>query len=101
VLEDEIATGLAAVRRFGAGGSHCLCHGAFGNLAPLIRDGHVEEANSLARRAVEEYRSEGRWRCGIASYAPTPGLMSGLAGIGMGLLSMAAPSTLDILTLEL
>ena len=41
------------------------------------------------------------YRCGIASYVEIPGLMTGLAGIGYGLLRLAVPEDVpSVLLLE-
>ena len=41
------------------------------------------------------------WLCGVALGVETPGLMTGLAGIGYGLLRLADPHRVpDLLTVE-
>ena len=39
--------------------------------------------------------------CGIPKGIETPGLMTGLAGIGLGLLQLAGDEVVDVLTLTL
>ncbi|MBN9683450.1 MULTISPECIES: type 2 lanthipeptide synthetase LanM family protein [unclassified Corallococcus] len=96
-LRDEVVAGLATVQREGFGGSHCLCHGDVGNLEVLHLAGEVlgdgawkEAARSRAARVLAQGQ-DGVWRCGLPRFTEAPGLMLGLAGIGMGLLRLAAP----------
>ncbi|QAT87205.1 lanthionine synthetase C family protein [Corallococcus coralloides] len=96
-LRDELRAGLATVQREGFGGSHCLCHGDMGNLEVLHLAGEVlgdeawkEAAYSRAARVLAQGQDE-TWRCGLPRFTEAPGLMLGLAGIGMGLLRLAAP----------
>jgi type 2 lantibiotic biosynthesis protein LanM len=86
----ELATALETTVRAGTAGSHCLCHGALGNAEALLMAGRREEARGLAARVLQE-RREGGWRCGLPRGNTTPGLMVGLAGIGLGLLRVAQP----------
>lgn len=74
---------------------HSLCHGELGNLellAGAIAAGHTELAGEHARRTniVLDQLSNGP-RCGTPAGVPSPGLMTGLAGIGYGLLRQAVP----------
>jgi lantibiotic modifying enzyme len=91
----------------GFGLNHSICHGALGNIEPLcyaarVLDDpqyhkHVEERTAMILNSIEEYG----WRCGIPSGLETPGLMSGIAGIGYALLRLAAPEAVPcLLTLE-
>ncbi len=79
--------------------NHGLCHGALGNLEPLLRAGpsraHVVEAH-LARCWAE--RGLDDWRCD--TQVPTASLMKGLAGIGLCLLRLAGQATPNVLTLK-
>jgi lantibiotic modifying enzyme len=78
-------------------GSHCLCHGDLGNLelflaaAEVMRDQRWRHAAGL--RAAEILASIERhgWQCGTPLGVQVPGLMTGLAGIGLGLLRVAEP----------
>lgn len=100
-LTDEIALGLEACARIAAGGSHCLCHGAAGNIEPFIDGGadHQKRVAGLAERMLDEIRTGG-WRSGYDGYVEAPGLMTGLAGIGYGLLRISAPETPSVLRLD-
>lgn len=90
---------LRAVRStaaFGRDGNDSLCHGALGNLelfAAAARAGvaQAEEHYAPARDALLDGIEERGPVCGTPGGIPTPGLMTGLAGIGHGLLRIAAP----------
>ncbi|AUY52565.1 type 2 lantipeptide synthetase LanM [Streptomyces sp. CB01881] len=67
---------------------HSLRHGELGLLEPLVElmptdAGHRRTAARLVR-SVEQQGA----RCGTPSEVPTPGLLTGLAGIGYGLLRL-------------
>jgi class II lanthipeptide synthase len=81
----------------GFGQSHCLCHGDLGNLDFLLQvarrrgDAGLERAVArLAQQVLAGIERDG-WRCGTRGGLESPGLMHGLAGIGYGLLRLAAP----------
>jgi type 2 lantibiotic biosynthesis protein LanM len=102
-IDAAVATTLAA----GAGESHCLCHGELGNLELLLSSGRafgdgelVVKAKRMAGSIVLDARDSG-WVCGNPLRVESPGLMTGLAGIGYGLLRMAAPARVpSVLMLE-
>jgi type 2 lantibiotic biosynthesis protein LanM len=104
----EIAQALAATLEQDAGsGSQCLCHGSLGNLELLSRarglPEHARLAAEVPRRAARILADIERrgWVCGLPGGVETPGLMYGLAGIGYGLLRLAAPDRVpSVLTLE-
>ncbi|MCG8459457.1 MAG: type 2 lantipeptide synthetase LanM family protein [Holophagales bacterium] len=90
----------------GFGGNHSLCHGDLGNAEILLRLAEDlgeaswrQEALRHTTRVAAEVAA-GAWKCGLPRHAETPGLMLGLAGIGLGLLRLAAPdrvpSVLDL-----
>ena len=89
------------------GGSDCLCHGELGNLEALLPFARLTgraELGALVRRrasaAVRRARREG-WRCGITPDWNVPGLMTGLSGIGYGLMRLYWPEdTPSLLALE-
>jgi type 2 lantibiotic biosynthesis protein LanM len=95
-LRVEIETALATTQRMGFGGNHSLCHGDVGNLEVLALAGEVlgePRWTHAARRRAAEVLAQGEasgWRCGLPQGAETPGLLMGLAGIGYGLLRLAA-----------
>ena len=92
----------------GFGSSHCLCHGDLGNLELLLQAGMIlgddhwyKEVSRITSSVLEQAQQHG-WKCGIPMGIETPGLMTGLAGIGYQLLRLADPEQVpSILTLEL
>jgi type 2 lantibiotic biosynthesis protein LanM len=107
-MRAELETALATTLREGFGGGHCLCHGDLGNLEALLVAGEVLQEprwNRLAREraaGILQEAREGGWRCGLPRNTESPGLMMGLAGIGYGLLRLAAPERVpSVLSLAL
>src|SRR5262245_27742857 len=91
----EIATALATTLAQGFGGNHSLCHGDLGNLELFLQAHAVlgephwrAEAERVAGGILADIEGRG-WQCGHGSTVETPGLMTGLAGIGYGLLRVA------------
>jgi lantibiotic modifying enzyme len=79
----------------GFGDNHSLCHGDLGNLDFVLQASQT--LNNKGWRAagqhivVEEILQDverNGWKCGIARLAEIPGLMTGLAGIGYGMLRL-------------
>ena len=106
-LKGEIQAAIRSTGEQGFGGSQCLCHGDFGNLELLTRAGRrfddpdlKEDAQNLASRILAGLERDGS-RCGLSSRVELPGLMTGLAGIGYGLLTIADPESVpSVLLLE-
>src|SRR5262249_39906942 len=102
-----IDAALRATAAQGFGGGHTLCHGDLGNLELFVQAAEVlgeprwrEEAGRRAAVVVEEIE-RGAWRCGTPGGVESPGLMTGLAGIGYGLLRLADPADVpSVLVLE-
>ena len=96
-LERDLQEALALTLERGFGKNHCLCHGDLGNLDFLVEAGAVAPSESLRgridhlSRAILASLARDGWRCGTVAGIDTPGLMNGLAGIGYGLLRLAAP----------
>jgi lantibiotic modifying enzyme len=94
----EILAALNTTRRFGFGDNHSLCHGDLGNLELLrlagewFGDAAMEGATDRVISAVVEGAEREGWRCGAPFDIEVPGLMTGLAGIGYGLLRTAEPA---------
>ncbi|MGA8595263.1 MAG: type 2 lanthipeptide synthetase LanM family protein [Bryobacteraceae bacterium] len=93
----EIEAALQATIDAGPGHGHCLCHGDLGNLDLLIEaarptDGLVcaQEVDRFAAAVLTDIERNG-WRCGLAFDVQSPGLMTGVAGIGYQLLRLAHP----------
>ncbi|MCP3801898.1 type 2 lanthipeptide synthetase LanM family protein [Allokutzneria sp. A3M-2-11 16] len=101
-LDVAVATTIAG----GLDLNHSLCHGSLGNLELLLHTAHVLGDNALLERAyriaggVLDDLADNGWACGVPGGAETPGLMNGLAGIGLGLLRLGAPKQVPaVLTL--
>ena len=96
----EIAAALGTTIAQGFGSNHTLCHGDFGNLDVLLQAAQILgeprwelHAYEVAERTLQTV-NEGGWVCGNPSGLESPGLMTGLAGIGYQLLRLAAPQRL-------
>jgi len=97
VTRGEIATAIETTLGKGLGMNLCLCHGDLGQLDFLLQAARALDDKGLERRVgrlatgVLGVIDERGWPCGMARGAEPPGLMMGLAGIGYGLLRLAAP----------
>ena len=96
-VREDLARALATTRRRGFGFNHSLCHGDLGNLDLLQQAaaalGDEELAGEVRRRAaatLDSLAAHGPL-CGTPLAAQAPGLMSGLAGIALGLARLALP----------
>ena len=106
-IRSEINTALLTTVAHGFGGNHSLCHGDLGNLELLLQasltfDGPQwpTQVDRFAAIILESIEGHG-WLCGVPLGVETPGLMMGLAGIGYGLLRLAAPERVpSVLVLE-
>jgi type 2 lantibiotic biosynthesis protein LanM len=99
-VRSEIDTSIKTTLAQGFGGNHSLCHGDLGNLELLLQanqtfggpHGHwqaiVDERAAAVLRSIERQG----YLCGVPLGVETPGLMTGLAGIGYGLLRLAEPA---------
>jgi type 2 lantibiotic biosynthesis protein LanM len=103
----EIAAALEDTLAKGFGQNHSLCHGDLGNLDLLLAAARrldaarwQPEVDRLSASILDSMDERG-WLCGVALGVETPGLMTGLAGIGYGLLRLADPERVpDLLTVE-
>ncbi|HKV40608.1 MAG TPA: type 2 lanthipeptide synthetase LanM, partial [Blastocatellia bacterium] len=99
-LEEEVRAAVSATLAHGFGSNHCLCHGALGNIELLLLasqelgDTRLKLETYRAAAAVLDNISETGWLCGVPAGVETPGLMTGLAGIGYELLRLAEPDNL-------
>jgi type 2 lantibiotic biosynthesis protein LanM len=109
-VRDEIATAFRATLddpMTPLRDNHSLCHGALGNLeflraaAAVLGDAAArEQASRLTGEALRSVQEDG-WLYGATPGSEPLGLMVGLAGIGYGLLRLAAPGKVaNVLTLE-
>jgi lantibiotic modifying enzyme len=94
---EEIQVALATMLETGFGNNHSLCHGDLGNVELLSTaaktfDDLVLQAKTqdIVSGIVERIERAG-WLCGNPLQVESPGLMTGLAGIGYGLLRLADP----------
>jgi len=106
-VEQDIRTALGAARLDGLGNSHCLCHGDLGvmelHFAASRLDGLGEEreyGNRIAAMVARQVIEDGPV-CGVPPGIVIPGLMSGLAGIGLGLLRGSGRDVPNVLALTL
>jgi type 2 lantibiotic biosynthesis protein LanM len=106
-MPSEIRAAVRSTLKEGFGGNQSLCHGDLGNLE-LIREAGkalqdpelAAEADRLAARILARIESGGL-RCGASPKTESLGLMTGLAGIGYGLLRAAWPERVpSVLLLE-
>lgn len=106
-IRAEINTALETTLTHGFGHNHSLCHGDLGNLELLLQASLTlddlqwkTQVDRLAAIILESIDEHG-WLCGVPLGVETPGLMTGLAGIGYGLLRLAEPERVpSVLVLE-
>jgi type 2 lantibiotic biosynthesis protein LanM len=105
-MREEMDVALHTTLKHGFGVSHCLCHGDLGNLDAMLLAAEVLEEPFWKKTALVcgthllQEAKESSWICGIPQGLATPGLMTGMAGIGYGLLRLANPEGIpSILTL--
>jgi lantibiotic modifying enzyme len=106
-IRSEINAALKTTLAHGFGGNHSLCHGDLGNLELLLQASEIlddpqwpHQVNRLASIILESINQYG-WLCGIPLGVESPGLMTGLAGIGYELLRLAEPTRVpSVLVLE-
>ncbi len=104
-VQAEIRVALELTLARGFGQSHSLCHGDLGNLdfllqaRAMLNDGGalIERISAIILQDLEIHGPV----CGVPSGIESPGLMTGLAGIGYGLLRIAEPARIpSVLTLS-
>lgn len=88
-------------------GNHSICHGDLGNSEALLVAAQARDDREVARQAmlvgssILAHIERAGWLCGVPLGAETPGLMSGVAGIGYNLLRLAMPERIpSVLLLE-
>jgi lantibiotic modifying enzyme len=96
-LRNEIEIAVETTLKQGLGLNHSLCHGDLGNLEFLFEAGRIldnptllAEVGSAADSILNSIDTYG-WICGTPQGIETPGLMTGLAGVGYELLRLAEP----------
>lgn len=103
----EINTAIKTTLEQGFGSNHSLCHGDLGNLelilqaSLILNDSNCQnKLNHHTQKILASIHQQG-WVCGVPLGVETPGLMTGLAGIGYGLLRLAEPHRIpSVLVLE-
>jgi type 2 lantibiotic biosynthesis protein LanM len=99
--DHTLAASQKSTLKYGISNNHCLCHGNMGNAEFFKATHDLETANNIIQNIVEDYKSLGYWRLGFPHNTESPSLMTGLSGIGYGLLRHAFPHKLpNILSLE-
>lgn len=107
-IRADIRAALRATRERGFGANHSLCHGDLGNMELFLEAQQVfqeetlrSEVENLSLKIISSINEHG-FVCGVPLGVETPGLMNGLAGVGYGLLRLAAPDRIpSVLTLAL
>ena len=106
-LRAEVEDAVRQTVSHGFGQNHCLCHGDLGNLDFLLqarralgREDLDEIIGRQTRTVLASIERDG-WLCGTRGDVESPALMNGYAGIGYGLLRLAAPERVpSVLVLE-
>jgi lantibiotic modifying enzyme len=106
-LRAEVEVAVAATSRAGFGYNHCLCHGDLGNLDLLLeaqRRGFAGVSRADVDRwgqAVVQGIQDRGWISGTPRGLESPGLLTGIAGIGYQCLRLARPDLVpSVLMLE-
>jgi type 2 lantibiotic biosynthesis protein LanM len=106
-IRADIDAAISTTLKYGFGINHSLCHGDLGNLELIIEasktlnNSHIhQELSRITSKILNSIDRDG-WICGIPLGVETPGFMTGLAGIGYGLLRLADPFNIpSVLMLE-
>jgi type 2 lantibiotic biosynthesis protein LanM len=105
MFELEKAFNVTVQRGFGI--NHSLCHGDLGNLELFLAaqqklgQDWQKQINQVSQSVVASIEDK-EWRCGTPFLVESSGFMTGLAGIGYGLLRICDPvSVPSVLMLEL
>jgi type 2 lantibiotic biosynthesis protein LanM len=96
-IRQEIDLACKTTLARGFGRDHSLCHGGFGNLETLLVAAqmldaaqHYKQVERMSALLLDDIDSNGYYT-GVPFGVETPGLMTGLAGIGYELLRLAYP----------
>ncbi|WP_202895949.1 type 2 lanthipeptide synthetase LanM [Iningainema tapete] len=98
-IRGEINAAISTTLARGFGRNHSLCNGDLGNLELLLCASQIldnseyrSHVNRIAASLLESINQHG-WLCGVRyKEVEILGLMTGIAGIGYGLLRLAAPN---------
>jgi len=106
-IHQEIAIAIHTTINQGFGDNQCLCHGDLGNLDLLLLASKIFNQPELTSHTspiasqILNHIHQHNFYCGVPLAIQTPGLMTGLAGIGYGCLRLAHPEKIpSILLLE-
>lgn len=105
-IHEEIRVAIETTLEDGFGMNHSLCHGDCGSLELLLAASRTPggttsrfHLNRLAAVLLEDIERAG-WICGHQISVESPGLMTGLSGIGYEMLRLAEPDAVpSVLTL--
>jgi type 2 lantibiotic biosynthesis protein LanM len=93
----EVDIALETTLAQGFGDNHSLCHGDLGNVELVLQAAEIlggerwsTKREHLSASVLDDIGRVG-WICGTPRQVESPGLMSGLAGIGYGLLRLVSP----------
>ena len=107
LIGDEIEIALNTTVSKGFGKTHIVCHGDLGNVDILLQASRVLGEPRWKQHAYDQAAGilnatrDGTWRFENALNVESPGLMTGLAGIGYVLLRLADPALVPcVLALE-
>jgi type 2 lantibiotic biosynthesis protein LanM len=106
-LREEVEVAVAATIRAGFGYNHCLCHGDLGNL-DLLLEAQRRGFARVSRLDVDRWGQcivggiqDRGWISGTPRGLESPGLLTGIAGIGYQCLRLARPDLVpSVLMLE-
>lgn len=106
-VEAEVKIAIKTTQINGFGLNHCLCHGDLGNLELLLNASMAFDDPILAKEfrktlamILDGIERHG-WLTGVPLGTETPGLMTGISGIGYQLLRFAVPDRVpSVLLLE-
>ncbi len=95
-ISKEIDIMLQTTLKQGFGLNHCLCHGDLGNLELLLQmhehtSKNCDKEIQLITAMIWESINQNGYLSGVPLGVETPGLMTGISGIGYGLLRLVAP----------
>lgn len=107
VIDSELRHITELILSSGFLGNQSLCHGSLGNLDILLQLGQVIKDDNLKIR-IRQFENhtlysikERGFICGIPLGVETPGLMTGIAGIGYELLRLVHPDKIpSVLTID-
>ena len=106
-IRTDIDIALKTTLEMGFGVGHSLCHGNLGNLELFLKASQVlddealqEMTNQIATSILNDVNEHGA-HTGVPLGVETPGLMTGISGIGYQFLRLAAPTRVpSVLLLE-